>query len=70
MKIIGVNNRLLTPFMTKDSMYNGKTRRQIMNAVKEGIIPYGDNEALEKYIKDNHIEFRHPSISDRIHLRV
>ena len=51
-------------------MYNGKTRRQIMNAVKEGIIPYGDNEALEKYIKDNHIEFRHPSISDRIHLRV
>lgn len=70
LKIAGVNSRLLTPLMTKDSMYNWTTRRQIMNAAKEGIIPYGDNDALEKYIKDNHIEFRHPSISDRIHLRV
>lgn len=70
LKIAGVNSRLLTPLMTKDSMYDWKPRRKIMNAAKEGIIPYGDNDALEKFINDNHIEFRHPSISDRIHLRV
>ena len=70
LKIAGINARLSTPLMRKDNMYDWKYRRQIMNAANEGIIPYGDNDALEKFINDNHIEFRHPSISDRIHLRV
>lgn len=70
LKIAGTNGRTLTPFMTKDNMFDWKCGKRIMDAAKQGIISYGDNDGLEKYIKDNHIEFRHPTISDRIHLRV
>jgi hypothetical protein len=63
-KDIGVDGRLLTPFMTKDYMYQTGTKKQLSNDLKIGKLTPNDN--LHDYLINNNMELKKIRIKDRI----
>ena len=65
-KISGQNGRALTPLMTRDATYNWHLRKQLKNAIRNGLIHPGDSEELNRWIADNNIQFHKPTIRERL----
>ena len=65
-KISGQNGRVLTPLMTRDATYNWHLRKQLKNALQNGLIHPGDSEELNRWITDNNIQFHKPTIRERL----
>jgi len=62
-KDIGVDGRLLTPFMTKDYMYQTATKKQLSNDLKIGKLTPNDN--LHNYLINNNMELKKIKMKDR-----
>ena len=52
--------------MTRDATYNWHLRKQLKNAMQNGLIHPGDSEELNRWITDNNIQFHKPTIRERL----
>jgi len=62
-KDFGVNGRFMTPFMTKDYMYQTSVKKQLNNDLKSGKLTPNDN--LHDYLIDNNLELTKVRMKDR-----
>lgn len=60
------DTRLLSPFMIHDMSDSWQTTKPIKDAIKNGTLRLGDDEGLQQFIKDNNIQFRKPTIRERL----